>query len=207
MSAKKFFVRKNELDAFCCKAISETLDAKLGTPHPQRLRILTAERDVFDVYSIAIALYDWIPGIESYDVQLMATFSDDRQMQQASRARFDSDDLAGLPSCVTRQHFVRDGESQRIHDRVRMMVYFQAWDMLSDLGPRKFDIVFGPLVEGKRRKDINESLANYLANDGYLFSQDEQLHDLGERFAPHQHCHSVFYRPCGVPSFAAARHA
>ena len=198
-----FFRDSSPFDALQHKALPELIDAKAGTRHPRRLRIWSAACSTGqEPYSIAMTMSDLLPETESWDIQILGTDIADAAIAKASRGEYGKHEVdRGLPARHVRRYFREEGDVWRIDDRIRAMVSFRKLnlhDSFATLG--QFDIVFCRNVAiyftPQARRSLFERMSLNLNEGGYLFvGSSESLLDLGERFTPHHHCRSVFYRP------------
>jgi chemotaxis protein methyltransferase CheR len=198
-----FFRDVAPFEALQHKVLPAILDAKAATPFPRRLRIWSAACSTGqEPYSIAMTLHDMLPGIASWDVQILATDISDAAIQSASRGCYARHEIErGMKPALLSRHFVEQNGGWRIKDPLRAMVAFQKRNLLEPfVGIGPFYVIFCRNVaiyfDGQRRRDLFLRLADRLTADGCLFvGSSESLLDLGPRFAPQHHCRTIFYQP------------
>lgn len=198
-----FFRDGSPFEALQFKALPELLDAKSKTAFPQRVRIWSAACSTGqEVYSLAMTLYELIPNIHQWDVQVLGTDISDAALSQASSGIYSAFEIErGMKPALLSRYFTRHGNGYKVKDELRSLCSFQRQNLQEPFkvaGP--FDIIFCRNVviyfTPTARRDIFTRLAASLQSEGYLFvGSAESLSDLGPRFQPHHHCRSVFYRP------------
>jgi chemotaxis protein methyltransferase CheR len=198
-----FFRDNSPFDALRQKVLPELLAAKARTPHPKRLRIWSAACSTGqEPYSIAMTLWQTIPKILSWDVNILGTDISDAAVRQASVGRFSAHEIQrGMDPAMLAKFFHQESGVWKVNDELRSLVAFRRHNLLDNfnsLGP--FDVIFCRNVaiyfDVKTRRDLFFRLADRLSPNGYLFvGSSESLSDLGARFAPEHHGRAVFYRP------------
>ncbi|MBP7933732.1 MAG: protein-glutamate O-methyltransferase CheR [Phycisphaerae bacterium] len=198
-----FFRDTTPFEAMRHKVIPDLIDEKAGTVCPRRLRIWSAACSTGqEPYSMVMVLYELLPDAARWDIQITATDISDTAIRQASLGRYSDMEInRGMTPQMLAKYFNREPSGWKVKDEVRGLVAFRRINLLEPfvgLGP--FDIVFCRNVaiyfSPEARRSLFLRLADTLTPSGYLFvGSSESLTDLGPRFAPHQHCRSVFYRP------------
>lgn len=201
-----FFRDASPFEALKHKALPETLDRKAATLFPRRLRIWSAACSTGqEPYSIAMTLAEMIPDVHRWDVSILGTDISSRAVQAASAGIFSAADAErGLDATRRSRFFVPHESGWKVRDEIRSLVTFQKINLMEPFpfrGP--FDIIFCRNVAiyftPEDRRNLFNRLAESLSPEGYLFVGGcENLRDLGPAYAPHHHCHSIFYRPNSV---------
>ncbi len=185
------------------KVIPDIIDSKAGTIMSKRLRIWSAASSTGqEMYSIAMTLWELIPDILSWDINILGTDISDEAITRASRGHYARHEIQrGLPPKMLKKYFSEESDGCRVKDELRSIVSFQRRNLLesfNDLG--QFDIVFCRNVaiyfDDPTKRSLFNRLADKLTPTGYLFTgSSESLVGFGPRFVPHRHCKAVFYRP------------
>jgi len=153
-------------------------------------------------YSIAMTLWESIPNILAWDVNIFATDVSEASLQQAGLGRYLPHEIQrGLSPATLARFFHRIGDAYYVNDDLRSLVTFQQHNMLqscSGFGP--FDVIFCRNVaiyfDSGTRRQLFLRLADRLKSSGYLFTgAAESLSDLGPRFKPQYHGRGLYYRP------------
>ncbi len=198
-----FFRDKSPFEALAHKAIPETIDSKLGSPFPKRLRIWSAACSTGqEPYSIAMTLRNLLPDVDSWDINILATDICDAAIAKASLGRYANHEIQrGMDPVMRAKYFREESGGWRVKEELRYMIRFDRRNLLqtcSEIGP--FDIIFCRNVAIYFETDVKRVLFNRLADrlteNGYLFAgSSESLNHLDPRFVPQQHCRSVYYQP------------
>ena len=126
-------------------------------------------------YSILMGLYERLPQLKSWNVELLAT---DLSQQALGRAREGSynhfEVQRGLPAAYLIKYFSRQGERFQLGSDLTSRVTFRIHNLKSSsYGLQKFDVVFCRNVliyfDAPTKRTVLERLAQVLAPDGYLF--------------------------------------
>lgn len=207
-----FFRDTSPFEVLQHKAIPELIDAKVHTAFPKRLRIWSSAASTGqEAYSIAMTLWEMIPDVLSWDINILGTDISDAAVKQASLGIYAKHEVQrGMKPLLLRKYFTEEPRGWRINDEVRSLVAFRHHNLLkpfTGLGP--FDIIFCRNVaiyfEDDVKRDLFNRLADRLSTDGYLFvGSSESLTSIGPRFAPQHHCRSVFYQPNKQSAMAMA---
>jgi len=198
-----FFRDTSPFEALKHKAIPETIDAKVGTPFPKRMRIWCAACSTGqEPYSIAMTLCELLPDALSWDINILATDISDAAVAQASLGRYAKHEIQrGLAPNMLSTYFHDEPGGWRVKEELRSMVRFDRRNLLepfTGLGP--FDVIFCRNVaiyfDTDTKRDLFNRLADRLTPEGYLFvGSSESLTGLDPRFVARHHCRGVFYQP------------
>lgn len=206
-----FFRDNTPYEAMKYKAIPETIDTKIGTPHANRLRIWSAACSTGqEPYSVAMVLHEMLPDIHRWDVQILATDVSNTAIAKASKGLFTDLEMdRGCDNRMRDRFFRRVPAGWQAEDSLRALISFRRMNLLEPfrmLGP--FDIVLCRNVaiyfRKPQRDDLFHRISRVMTRDGYLFvGASETLGDLGAEFRPQFHCRSTYYRP-NLPVATAA---
>lgn len=198
-----FFRDNSPFEVLQHRLIPDIVDGKAKTAFPKRIRIWSAASSTGqEPYSIAMSLWETIPNVASWDIQILATDISDAAIKQASMGRYAAHEIQrGMPPRLLQKYFVQQNGGWKIKDELRAMVSYQKRNLLEPfIGIGPFDVIFCRNVaiyfDGPRRRDLFLRLADRLTPDGALLvGSSESLLDLGPRFAPQNHCRATFYLP------------
>ncbi|HLQ39276.1 MAG TPA: protein-glutamate O-methyltransferase CheR [Planctomycetota bacterium] len=198
-------------DALQFKVLPAAVDARQQTATPGRLRIWSAAcGSGQEPYSIAMILAELLPDLDSRDVQILGTDSDQTAVAAAERGIYaDREVQRRTRPELLKKYFQRVTGGWQVQDAIRRHCRFQRQDLLQPfvtLGP--FDVVLVrnvlPGFDAAARKDIATRLRSLLLPHGWLFvGSSDNVVDLGTGWRPETHCRTTVYRP-DLP--AMARH-
>ncbi len=159
-------------------------------------------------YSLAVTLRETLPGIEGWDVKILATDISTRVLQIARNGLYPGDKFKTMPSPVVNRWFVPaevrgEGGYYRVQHAIRKMVTFAHLNLHADYpfkGP--FDAIFCRNVMIFFDRPTQETLVNryhnYLSDDGYLFiGHSESLNSISH---PFKYVRPAVYRKTGPAS-------
>ena len=168
----------------------------------QRLRILCAGcASGEEPYSLAIALKEHVPELDSYNVQILAVDVNRAMLAKAARARDTPGSLRATPDAIRERYFKRAGSEFVLDPSVTKMVTFRVQN-LAEHDPlfyralacdvifcRNVIMYFTPEVMGRAVKHLTEALLP----GGFLFlGHAETLRGLSHDY--HLcHTHNTFY--------------
>jgi chemotaxis protein methyltransferase CheR len=157
----------------------------------RRLRIWSAACSTGqEPYSLAMLL-DAIPGIGSWQVDIVATDISKEALDQARSGVYSQFEVQrGLPIQMLMQHFEQVGDEWQIAEKIRGRVQFRPLNLLGDfsiLGV--FDLVFCRNVliyfDQPTKIDVLARIKRVTAQDGYLvLGAAETMVGLGDTFIP-----------------------
>jgi chemotaxis protein methyltransferase CheR len=117
-----FFCRNQE-------QIQALVDAVLPRRAPmesRRLRIVSAGcASGEEPYSIAIALREALPDLDSWDVKIFALDVNQRALERAERARYSAWSLRATPEPIKARYFTQAGSEFVLDERVQRLVEFR----------------------------------------------------------------------------------
>lgn len=161
--------------------------------HARKLRIWSAGCSTGEEpYSIAIALYESIPGIESWDVKILATDLDTNVLEHGSNGIYDLERISGLSPERKRTWFLKgkgsNSGSVKIDKRLRSLITFKQLNLMGVWpmhGPFDFMFCRNVLIyfDKPTQKILFDRYANLIADDGYLFiGHSESMYKICDRF-------------------------
>ncbi len=186
-------------------AIPELIRARKPT---RSLRIWSAACSTGqEPYSIAMTLLDHFPGLDSWDVEILASDVSARALKVARSGHYTRFDVQrGVPVRTLVKRFERDGNGWRVRPEVREQVNFMRFNLLGDyaLLGGTFDIVLLRNVliyfDGPTKRQIYAKMSGAIRPDGFLFlGGSETVLGLTNLFRKPDPA-SVAYRP--APFFA-----
>ena len=197
-----FFRDGAPFQAFQAKVIPDLIDEKSTTAFPKRIRIWSlACSSGQEPYSLAMKLFQLIPDVENWDINILASDISRAAIGKASKGVYDSYEVRrGVPDFMLTKYFVPQDNNWRIRDEVRALVTFEQRNLINDFGSTgPFDVIFCRNVANYFSEDVRRKLFlrlhQQLNPGGYLFvGSTESLSHLSEQFEPHYHCNTVFYR-------------
>jgi chemotaxis protein methyltransferase CheR len=168
----------------------------------KRLRILSAGCASGDEpYSLAIALRELLPELESWDVQIVGIDVNPLMLAKARLARYSSWSLRATGDDSRRRYFRTDGRDFVLDPAIRSMVLLQERNLVDDDSlfwqPSTYDVVFCRNVLMYFTPDVMQRvvgrLNRSLVPDGFLFlGHAETLRGVSRDF--HLcHTHDTFY--------------
>ncbi len=144
-------------------------------PPGQKLRIWSAAASTGqEAYSLAITACE-TPGIEERGVEILGTDIASAPLERARAGLYSQFEVQrGLDGARLARWFQREGESWRIAARLRTMVEFREWNLLSSLAPLgTFDIIFCRNVliyfDPPTKSRVLAALRRQMAPDGLLY--------------------------------------
>lgn len=144
-------------------------------PAGQRLRIWSAAASTGqEAYSLAITACE-TPGVEERGVELIATDIASAPLERARAGLYSQFEVQrGLDGARLARWFKREGEGWRVAARLRAMVTFREWNLLSSLAPLgQFDIVFCRNVliyfDAPTKIRVLAAIRRQMAPDGLLY--------------------------------------
>lgn len=96
-------------------------------------------------YSVAISLLERWPGIQQWDVEIIASDIDTNILNMARRGLYSERSVRNVPTYLQRKYFARRGEQYQICDDLRQSVEFTRANLMdpSDMKAYKnFDVIF-----------------------------------------------------------------
>ena len=202
-----FFRDSSSIAALEQKILPELIESRQVS---KRIRVWSAGCSTGEeAYSIAILLSRLIPGIESWNVSILATDINARALKKASEGVYTSWSFRDTPEWLRDRYFRRVAEgAYRIDPAIQKMVSFGYLNLAEDIYPSLLnntngvDIIFCRNVimyfsEGVARSVV-KGLRNSLVDDGWLLvSPAEAVRAVTGLFTPVSIGEAIFYRKSG----------
>jgi len=161
--------------------------------HDKRIRIWSAGCSTGEEpYSIAIAMKESIPNIETWDVKILATDLDSDVLSRAKKGVYNSDRIDGLSSGRKKKWFLNgkggNEGTVRVRPELQALVTFKQLNLLQEWptkGP--FDFMFCRNVviyfDKETQRVLFDRYANVLNINSHLFiGHSESLFKVSDRF-------------------------
>jgi len=143
-------------------------------------------------YSIAIALYESIPDIESWDVKILATDLDTNVISHGEQGVYDIERIASLSKLRKSTWFLKGrgphAGSVKVDSRLKSLISFRQLNLMGSWPMRgPFDFMFCRNVviyfDKDTQKVLFERYSKYLADSAYLFlGHSESLYKVSDKF-------------------------
>jgi chemotaxis protein methyltransferase CheR len=184
------------------RALVETVLPERVRRGGQRLRILCAGcASGEEPYSLAIALRESVPELESWNVQILGVDVNRALLAKAASARYTPWSLRATPDAIRARYFERSGSEFVLDPSVAKMVTFRAQN-LAERDPLFFralacDVIFCRNVLMYFTPEVTTRVVQHLTEallpGGYLFlGQSETLRGLSHDYHL-LHTHNAFY--------------
>lgn len=128
-----------------------------------------------EVYSLAMLLRDHFPGLEGWNIRILASDFSRTMLDQAREGTYtDLQMRRGLSQIQRARHFRVKGDRWEVHEDIRGMIEFRELNLTTSWPPlARMDIVLLRNVllyfdAASRRRVLNET-ADLLREDGHLF--------------------------------------
>jgi chemotaxis protein methyltransferase CheR len=186
-----FFRENHHFEYLRDKLIPELLRQKQQS---RKIRIWSAGCSTGEEpYSLAMTLREAIPGIDNWDVKILATDLDANVVQHGQDGVYTRERISGLDESRQRRWFkLGKGENQglvKVKPELQQLIHFKRLNLLDDW-PMKglFDVIFCRNVviyfDKQTQSELFERYANILTPGGHLFiGHSESLYKVSERFA------------------------
>lgn len=194
-----FFRDVYPFEALRTHVLPEVLAARAAT---RTLRIWSAASSSGqEPYSIAMTLREHFPELATWRVKILATDLSEGVLARARAGRYRQLEVnRGLPAPMLVKYFTRDGNDWCVHQTLRDMVEFSAFNLVTEMGRYpQVDIVFVRNVlfyfDLPTKQAVLRRVAELLPRDGVLFlggTETTTLDDVYERVTAGR---SMFYRP------------
>ncbi len=186
-----FFRENHHFEYLRDKLIPELLRQKQQS---RKIRIWSAGCSTGEEpYSLAMTLREAIPGIDNWDVKILATDLDANVVQHGQDGVYTRERISGLDESRQRRWFqLGKGENEglvKVKPELQQLIHFKRLNLLHDWpmkGP--FDVIFCRNVviyfDKQTQSELFERYANILTPGGHLFiGHSESLYKVSERFA------------------------
>lgn len=185
-----FFREEHHFNYLKNTIVPELLEKKQRS---RKLRIWSAGCSTGEEpYSIAIALYESIPNIESWDIKILATDLDTNVLAHASKGVYDIERIAALSSKRKQTWYLKgkgaNSGSVKIDSRLRDLITFKQLNLMGHWpmkGPFDFMFCRNVLIyfDKPTQKVLFDRYANLIENNQYLFiGHSESMYKICDRF-------------------------
>jgi len=185
-----FFREEHHFNYLKDNVIPELLVKK---SHTRQLRIWSAGCSTGEEpYSIAMALYESIPDIESWDIKILATDLDTNVLAHGSNGVYDIERISALSSERKRTWYLKGkgkhSGSVKVDGRLRDLISFKQLNLMGEWPMRgPFDFMFCRNVliyfDKPTQKILFDRYANLVADNGHLFiGHSESMYKICDRF-------------------------
>ncbi|NVM20936.1 MAG: protein-glutamate O-methyltransferase CheR [Desulfobacterales bacterium] len=200
-----FFRDTSPFDLLEYKILPDVIDKRTAKssgmlPTPIRIWSAACSRGQ-EVYSIAIALKEFLPDLTKFNIRLLGTDISDATVAHASYGQYNRFEIErGLSRERLEKYFTRRGSNWRIKDEIRAMVTFKRKNLLMPFtGLDRFDIIFCRNVAiyftPEDRTRLFDKIAQILEPDGYLvIGSTESLTTVCTRFEPKRYLKYILYQ-------------
>lgn len=202
-----FFRDSSSIDALEQKILPELVESRQVS---KRIRVWSAGCSTGEeAYSIAILLSRLIPGIESWNVSILATDINAKALKKASEGVYTAWSFRDTPEWLRDRYFRRAGDgAYGIDPAIQKMVSFAYLNLAEDIYPSLLnntngvDIIFCRNVimyfSERVARSVVKGLNNSLVDDGWLLvSPAEAVRAVTGLFAPVNINGAIFYRKSG----------
>jgi chemotaxis protein methyltransferase CheR len=156
----------------------------------RRLRIWSAAcSSGQEPYSLAMILSEMAAHLAGWTIEIVATDLSTEILDRAREGVYSQFEVQrGLPVTLLVKYFVQSGDRWQISPKIRSMVDYREFNLLSDpAGLGRFDVVFCRNVliyfDQDTKAKVLERVANLMPEDGFLFlGGAETVLGLTERF-------------------------
>jgi chemotaxis protein methyltransferase CheR len=200
-----FFRDRLPFEMLKYKILPDLIDRRMAKPVsglPIAIRIWSVGCSTGqEVYSIAIALKELLIDLSKYSIRILGTDISSAALARASYGMYNKFEIdRGLTPDRLERYFIRQGDTWKIKDEIRIMVTFKKINlMLPFTGLGKFDVVFCRNVAiyftPEDRKKLFYKIEQVLEANGYLIiGSTESLTSIYPQFEPKRYLRSVFYQ-------------
>jgi chemotaxis protein methyltransferase CheR len=201
-----FFRNQEQFLAFAEIALPERMQAKNNSKQIQVLSAGCASGE--EAYTIACSIFDRIPDLETWDIQILGIDISTDLLQKAAIARYSEWSLRAIPEQSRQSHFKKEGKEYLLNESIKKMVIFEERNLIQ-IDPlfwreNKFDIIFCRNVliyfSSEMIQKVIKNFAQSLDNGGFLFlGSVENLRGISNEFHL-LHTHETFYYKRKSPS-------
>ncbi len=144
-----------------------------------------------EAYSLAMLLMEEGPNLAGWNIEIVGTDLSTQMVERARAGVYSQFEVQrGLPVQMLVKYFRQDGDKWQIDQRLRAMVKYREFNLLSDLSPLgTFDVIFCRNVliyfDQATKARVLEQTARRLPPDGVLFlGGAETVLGVTDRFEP-----------------------
>ncbi|QQP88867.1 protein-glutamate O-methyltransferase [Skermanella sp. TT6] len=165
-----------------------------------------------EAYSLAMLLLDEGARLDGWRFEIIGTDLSSEMVEKAKAGIYTQFEVQrGLPITHLVKYFKQIGDKWQLNDKIRQMVSFREYNLLTDLTPLgQFDVVFCRNVliyfDQPTKGKVLDSIAKLMPADGVLYlGGAETVLGITERFKPmdNQRGLYVMNQPAGAPAARA----
>jgi len=172
-----FFREAPHFECLARKVLPQII-AQGGTPG-RKLRVWSAGcASGEEPYSIAISLWEHVPGLGAWDARILATDISTRMLSISRVGTYSEDGIQGISAEIRRKYFIQAGQGEgcryAVKNDVRRLVHFARLNLMASWpmnGP--FDIIFCRNVmiyfDTETQATLVGRFADLLRSGGFLF--------------------------------------
>ncbi|WP_432563204.1 CheR family methyltransferase [Kineococcus sp. SYSU DK003] len=189
-----YFLREDhQFDSLVRTVMPRIAQARTAARDRSPIRILSLPCSTGEEpYSIALRLLSEWPGIETFDVEIVAADIDTRVLEHARRGEYGARSMHRVPPAVRTEFFERAGERHRVREDVREAIEFTTANLCDTdqmRSFRAFDVVFCRNVliyfDEISSRRAAENLFGALRPGGFLFlGHSESMSRISPIFDP-----------------------
>lgn len=194
-----FFRDRTTFDMLRDRILPDLIDRRRSS---RRLRIWSAACSTGqEAYSLAMLLWEHLPEIMDWDLQILGTDISWRVLEYARKGRYSRLEVNhGLPARMLLKHMTRSDEGWQVNPGPRAMCKFQRLNLCASLaGLPVFDLILLRNVlfyfELRDHAALFGAVHHHMAEDGILvLGAVEQAEDATRLFEPEISGQAIFYR-------------
>ncbi|WP_432574012.1 CheR family methyltransferase [Kineococcus sp. SYSU DK005] len=189
-----YFLREDhQFDSLVRSVLPGIAQARRAARDTSPIRVLSLPCSTGEEpYSIAMRLLSEWPGIEEFDVEIVAADIDTRVLEQAQRGEYGARSMHRVPPAVRAEFFERSGERYRVREDIREAIDFTTANLTDTARMRAFrafDVVFCRNVliyfDEISSRRAAENLFGALRPGGFLFlGHSESMSRISPIFDP-----------------------
>lgn len=152
-------------------------------------------------YSISILLHEILgEDFSKYEIRIDATDLDEETLREAQNGIYPIEKLKNVSESLVRTYFVPEGKTYKIKEFVKTPIRFYKQDLLSELFPKSYCLIFCRnvliYIDKKAQNDMVKKFYRSLEPGGYLFLGNTELlqTDLQPLFTTVNAIHRIYRR-------------
>lgn len=182
-----FFRDQKPFDQFRDFVLPHLLKSRAAS---RRIRIWSAACSCGqEPYSLAMILSEMHPTFAGWTIEILATDLSTETLSKAQQGLYSQFEVQrGLPINLLMKYFKQEGEKWQIDEKIRAMVNYQRFNLLTDPTPLgRFDVVFCRNVliyfDQETKTRVLDAVAGVMPEDGFLYlGGAETVLGISERF-------------------------
>ena len=200
-----FFRNEPQFKALKEKILPEIVSRKLNVPQVKpSLRIWSAGCSTGEEpYTIAMIVAEVIPDFKNWDIQILATDASTKALDEAVKGIYGSNSMRLTSEAYRDKYFkiisTKVAEKFRIDDDIRGMVKFGYFNLMDEVYPQNYDLIFCRNVviyfETETTIKVMQKIYESLNDQGYLLiGYSESLQFIADKFKMHDWQEAIYYR-------------